>query len=92
MVKVVQPQTIALVADNISDTSSVCSSNEVSQVSLVTQASSSFDEVLKLPTANPKKTQKKSYTTKARCITEDEFLEELKEEKRKKTEKKNKSS
>ena len=64
MVKVVQPQPIIILADNTSDTSSVCSSSEVS---LVTQASSSFDsafnEVLKLPTANPKKAQKKSYTT-----------------------------
>ena len=31
--------------------------------------------------------QKKSYTTKARCIIEDEFIEELKEEERKKAEK-----
>ena len=93
MVKVAQPLPIpqASVADNTSDTSSVCSSSEVSQVSLVTQASSSFEsafnEVLKLPSANPKKTQKKSYTSKARCITENEFLEELKEEERKKAEK-----
>ena len=93
MVKVAQPLPIppAAVANGTSDTSSVCSSSEVSQVSLVTQASSSFEsafnEVLKLPSANPKKTQKKSYTSKARCITENEFLEELKEEERKKTEK-----
>ena len=46
-----------------------------------------FNEVLKVPVTNPKKMQKKSYTTKARCITEDEFIEELKEEERKKAEK-----
>ena len=65
-------------------------------MSLVTQASGSidsvFNEVLKVPVTNPKKMQKKSYTTKARCITEAEFIEELKEEERKRLKKKNKSS
>ena len=91
MLKKAPSQPIVPVADATSDTSSVCSSSEVSQVSLVTQASGSidsvFNEVLKVPVTNPKKTQKKSYTTKARCITEDEFIEELKEEERKKAEK-----
>ena len=91
MLKIAPSQPIVPVADATSDTSSACSSSEVSQVSLVTQASGSFDsvfnEVLKVPVTNPKKTQKRSYTTKARCITEDEFIEELKEEERKKAEK-----
>ena len=80
MLKKAPSQPIVPVADATSDTSSVCSSSEVSQVSLVTPV---FNEVLKVPVTNPKNTQKKSYTTKARCITEDEFIEELKEEGRK---------
>ena len=94
MLKIAPPQPIVPVADATSDTSSVCSSSEVSQASLVTQSSGSsvFDEVLKVPVINPKKTQKKSYTTKARCITEYEFIEELKEEERKRLKKKSKSS
>ena len=96
LLKIAPSQPIVPVADATSDTSSACSSSEVSQVPSVTQASGSidsvFNEVLKVPVTNPKKMQKKSYTTKARCITEDVFIEELKEEERKKTEKKSKSS
>ena len=58
----IAPSQLALivpVADATSDTSSVCSSSKVSQVSLVTQASGSidsvFNEVLKVPVTNPKK-------------------------------------
>ena len=91
MLKIAPSQPIVPVTDATSDTSSVCSGSEVSQVSLVTQASGSidsvFNEVLKVPVTNPKKMQKKSYTTKVRCITEDEFTEELKEEERKRAEK-----
>lgn len=96
MLKIAPLQPSVPIADAASDESSVCSSSEVSQVSLITQASDSidfvFNKVLKVPVTNPKKTQKKSYTTKARCITEDEFIEELKEEERKRLKKKSKSS